>query len=62
MTRLARLLLVPLFAVAIAAAGVGCTDKSEAQPNPELGKPPDVKPGRGAGGALDPNSTKAPKK
>lgn len=62
MTRLARILLVALFAVA---AGAGCTDKSESQTNPELGKPPEIKQGRGAegkGGAIDPNASKAPVK
>jgi hypothetical protein len=46
-------LLVALVALAAAA---GCSDRSEGRPNPALGKPPDVKPGRGAdgkSGALD---------
>lgn len=55
-----RALFVALFALA---AGAGCSDRSESQPNPALGKPPDVKPGRGSdgkSGALDPKG--APKR
>jgi len=63
MTRLSRrALFAALFAAVAAAGGTGCTEKSEAQPNPELGKPPDVPPGRGAGAknmAIDPNASKA---
>lgn len=55
-----RVLFVALFA---AVAAVGCSDRSEGQPNPALGKPPDIKPGRGAegkSGAMDPKG--APRK
>lgn len=60
MARPARLLLVGLIA-ASAAFSAGCPDKTESQPNPELGKAPEPPPGRGAGksGALDPNMSKA---
>ncbi len=65
MARAVRLLLL-VVVLAPTFTSVGCGDsKADATPNPELGPPPNVPPGRGGGdkgiAPTDPKAAKPPK-
>ena len=61
MPRAARLLMLVTL-ISAAGVAVGCGDnKADAVPNPELGPPPNVPPGRGGDKGLAPTDPKAAK-